>query len=146
MKLPKKYLRILEDHHMRNQVKFPGWSDMQILLCTINCHTKKQLMVMSLVFWFLFYGHSMEILSGINLYGQLMTLMLFCMVIQWFSCFAWNFLSTNNFQFLIYIVPNNSKILKTSIPKGNSRQHLSESKFPRSEPYHTSWEKTFENL
>ena len=28
---------------------YPGWPDMQIILCTINCHIKKQPMVMPLV-------------------------------------------------------------------------------------------------
>ena len=111
---------------------FPGWPDMQIILCTINCHTKKQPMVIKLVSCFFFYGHTIENLSAINLYGQLLTLMLFCMVIQWFSCFSWNpFFWTNNFQFLIYIVPSNSKVLKLSRPKEKASQQLSEFKVPR---------------
>ena len=31
----------------------PGWPDMQIIICTINCPTKQQLMVMALVSCFL---------------------------------------------------------------------------------------------
>ena len=54
----------------------PGWLDMQTILYTINCNTKKQPMVMSLASCF-FYGHSIESLSAINLYGQLMILMFF---------------------------------------------------------------------
>ena len=42
---------------------------------------KKQLEVLPLVSCFSFYGHSMESLSAIKLYGQLMTLM----VLVWFS-------------------------------------------------------------
>ena len=49
---------------------------------------------------FFFYGYSMENLSAINLYGQSMTLMLLCMVIQWFSCFSWNFFRRTTFNFL----------------------------------------------
>ena len=103
----------------------PGWTDMQIILCTIHCHTKKQLMVMPLVSCFFFCVLSMESLSAINLYGQLM---LFCMVIQWFSCFSWFFLD-NNFQFLIDIVSSTAKVLKTLRLKGNARQQLSEFNF-----------------
>ena len=51
-------------------------------------YKKKQAIVIPLVSCFFFYGHSMESLSAINLYGQLMILMLFCMFIQCFSCFS----------------------------------------------------------
>ena len=98
----------------------PGWPGIQIILCTLNCQTKKQLKV--------FYGHSMESRSAINLYGQLMTLMVLCMVIQWFSSFSWNFFSTTNFHFFSYIVSSNSKGLE----KFNwNAQQLSELNFPR---------------
>ena len=39
-------------------------------------------------FLFFFYGYSKESLSAINLYGQLMILMFFLMIILWFSCFS----------------------------------------------------------
>ena len=42
-----------------------------------------------------------------------------------------NFFPTNNFQFIISIVPSNSKVLQTSRGKGNARQQLSEFNFPR---------------
>ena len=77
---------------------FPGWPDMQIILCTINCHTKKQLMVMPLVSCF-FNGHSLKSLPAINLYGQLMTLIVLFMVIQWLSCFSWDFFRQTIFNF-----------------------------------------------
>ena len=67
---------------------FLGRPDLQSILCTINFHTKKQLMVIPSVTCFFFYIHSMESLSTIKLYAQLKTLSLFCMVIQWFSCFS----------------------------------------------------------
>ena len=103
---------------------------MQIILCTINCYTKKQLMVIPLVSCFFFYGHSMENLSAINLYGQLMTLMFFFVWSNnYFNVFL-NFFSTKNFQFVVYIVQSNSKILKTSRPKGYARLQLSEFNFP----------------
>ena len=54
-------------------------------------YKKRQLMVIPFVSCFYFYGHSMESLSAINLYGQLMTSMLFCMVVQWLSCFFFFF-------------------------------------------------------
>ena len=63
-----------------------------------------------------FYG--MESLSGINLYGQVMTLMFrFVWSSNQFIVFV-EFLLRNNFQFLIYIVPSNSKVLKTSRLEG----------------------------
>ena len=74
---------------------------MQIILCTVNCHTKKTAYGNTISFLF-FYDHSiMESLSSINLYGQLMTLMVLCMVIQWFSCFSWIFFwqATSKFLF-----------------------------------------------
>ena len=43
---------------------------MQIILSTINCHTKKQLTIIRLISCFCFNGHSMESLSAINLYGH----------------------------------------------------------------------------
>ena len=61
-----------------------------------------------------------KVCQPLNLYGQLMTLTLFCKVIQWLPCFSWIFFPTNIFQFLIYIVPSNSKVLNTSKPKGES--------------------------
>ena len=54
-----------------------GWPNMQIIKCTINCHTKKQPMVMSIVSSF-FNGHSNESMSAMILYGLLMTLVVFC--------------------------------------------------------------------
>ena len=39
-------------------------------------------------FLFFFYGHGMENLSAINLYGQLMTLRELCMAIQLIWCFS----------------------------------------------------------
>ena len=54
-------------------VESPGCLDMQIILCTINCHTKKQLMVIPLLSCFYLFGHSMESMSAINLYGQCRT-------------------------------------------------------------------------
>ena len=45
-------------------------------------------MVLPLVSCFFFYDHSMESMSTINLYGQLLTLMVLCMVIQCFSSFS----------------------------------------------------------
>ena len=92
---------------------------------------KKTAYANTISFLFFFYVHSMESLSAINLYGQLMTLMLFCMVIQSFSCFSWIFFSTNNFQFFVYIVPSDSKVLKTSNPKWKSCQQLSNFNVPR---------------
>ena len=41
------------------------------------------------------------------------------------------FISTNNFQFVIYIVPSNLKVLKTSRHKENAGQQLSEFNFLR---------------
>ena len=76
----------------------PGWPDMQIMLCATNCHTKKTAYGNAISSLFFLYGHSVESLSAINLYGQLMTFMVFCMVILWCSCFHvfFNFFSTNN--------------------------------------------------
>ena len=64
---------IISYTHSKTNLLIPGWLDMQIILCIINCHTKKQLMVIPLVSCFSFYGHCRESLSAINLYGQLMT-------------------------------------------------------------------------
>ena len=71
-----------------------------------------------------FLWHSMKSLSAKNLYGQLTTSMLFCTVIQGFSCFPWILFSTNNFLFLIYMVSRSSNVLKTSRTKGNARKHF----------------------
>ena len=75
---------------------------------------------MSLVSCFFFYGQygksvSHKLVSPVNdfnviLYGHSMIFMFFL-----------KFFSTNDFQFLIYIVPSNSKVLNTSRPKGNGR-------------------------
>ena len=88
-------------------------------------------MVIPLVSCFL-YGHSMESLSAINLYGQLMTLMFFfygqtTIVIFFLKLFF----RQKNFQFVIHIVLSNSKVLKTSKPKRNARQQFSDFHFPR---------------
>ena len=79
---------------------------MQIIQCTINCHTKNNLWpfhvlfstwTMPLVSCFFFYGHSMEslshkLVSPVNdfngtLYGHLMFLIFFHFSILWNSCF-----------------------------------------------------------
>ena len=76
-------------------------------------------------FLFFFYDHSMECLLAINLYGQFMTLMLFCILYghpMIFMFFFRKIFSRNNFQLLIHIVPSNSKFLKASKPKRNNRQ------------------------
>ena len=49
-----------------NEQTYPGWPVTQIILCTINCHTKKQLMVIPLACCFFFYGLNIESLSAIN--------------------------------------------------------------------------------
>ena len=101
---------------------------MQIILCTIKCHTKEQLMIKPVVSGFFFYSHSMESLSAINLYGQLMTLMVFVRSTNDFYVFPEIFFDKGvNF---LYIVSNNSNVLKTSRPtNGNSCQQLSELNF-----------------
>ena len=47
-----------------------------------------------------------------------------------FPVFLETFFSTVNFQFPIYIIPSNSKVLKSSRPKGNARHQLSKFNFP----------------
>ena len=59
---------------------------MQIILSTINCHTQKQPMVISLVSRF-FNGHCIESLSAINLYSHLMTSMVLSMVVESFNVY-----------------------------------------------------------
>ena len=73
---------------------------------------------MPLVFCSFFYGHSMESLSAINLYGQLMNLMVLCIVIQCFSRFSimalyetpvfalWHHLDLMFFSIMAYCEPN----------------------------------------
>ena len=47
------------------------------------------------------------------------------MVIECFSCFPRNFFWTNNFEFLIYTVSSNSKVLEIFRPaNGNARRQL----------------------
>ena len=40
-----------------------------------------------------------------------------------------NFLSADNFQSFLYLVPSNSKVIKTSRPKENTRRQLSDFNF-----------------
>ena len=86
---------------------------MQIILCTINCYTRKQLMVIPLVSCF-FYGHSMESLSAINLNCQLMTSMFFLCSSNdfyvFFRIFFWQ--STSKFLFTYFRVIQRSGTLQ----------------------------------
>ena len=66
---------------------------------------------MPLVSGFFFYGDNMDSLSTINLYGQLMTLMLLLLLFNGFHVFLEFFCDE---QFLIYIVQSYSKVLKNS--------------------------------
>ena len=93
---------------------------------------KKQFMEMSLVSCFL-YGNSMDSLSAIDLYGQLSTLLFFVLNRHpmIFMFFFGIFIPANNFQFLNHMFSTNLKVLKSSLPKGNSRQQLSEFNFTR---------------
>ena len=102
-----------------------------IILCTINCHTKKIAYGNAISFLFFFYGHSMKSLSAINLYGQLMTLKFFLYGHTMIFMFFLEVFLTNNFQFGIYIVSSNSMVVKTSRFKRNARQQLPEFSFSR---------------
>ena len=81
---PKIYYDEKKQFHGEIQIECPGSTDMQIILCVRNCHSKykKTAFINAISFLLFFYGHNIEILSAINLYGPLMTLMVRCIVIQ----------------------------------------------------------------
>ena len=123
--------RMKPDKCQQQLISYPGltWRANHTMHHKLPC--KKTAYGNAITFLFFFHRHSMESLSAINLYGQLMTSMSFCMAIQWFSCSSLKNFPTNNFHFFTDIVPRNPKILKSSRLKGNPRQQLSEFNFPR---------------
>ena len=92
---------IHRDEKSPNFYNNSGWPDMQIILCTINCSTKKTTYGNTINFLFVFHGHSLESLSAINLYVQLMTLIIFLYGQTMIFMFFTNFFSTSNVQFVI---------------------------------------------
>ena len=102
-----------------------GWPDLQIIPCNINWHTKTDYGD-DISFLFFFYGHSMESLSAINLFGQLKTLMVLRMVIQCFYVILALFCRQTTFYFIFTLVraiqkSGNFKTSQWESPSSNFR-------------------------
>ena len=105
------------NYFIGNENGIPGWPEMQIILCTRNCHTKNSLWLCHN--FFVFFSMAEYGSTGIILW-QTMTSILFL-----------NFFAKRSFQFLIYIVSSNTKVLKLrDLPIGPPVSNFQSLTFP----------------